>query len=649
MTHHPTPAEASRSRLETQAAPNEADDAALVAPLFDRLASLCVGHVAPLALCGFVATRTDSAWPIICLVLDLVLLAARIMVVLGFRRLRDPQPADVLRLAQRYFAVGIIWSVATGAFCAWCYASVDDDATRTLAATLAMGTVGGIASRNATTPRFALAQISSILLPQIGVAVSLGSWHWTQATMVLVYFIALRSIVRRHHADIRASLRAQRERAELARRSEHMALHDSLTGLPNRAMFRIALDRAVTGLPEAGFAVLYLDLDRFKEVNDSLGHAMGDRLLREVAARIRGSLREGDLVARLAGDEFAAILPGLQTAEAILPLARRVIEAVRADVILDGQRASVGISIGAAIAPRDGMTTDGLIRHADTALYEAKDSGRGTCRVFDREMAERLQARRGLAADLRGALQRGELVLCYQPILHAAGGVAGFEALLRWHHPHRGLVMPAEFIPVAEEIGAIAAIDAWVLRTACADAAGWPSPLRVAVNLSPARLEGRDLTRTVAEALATTGLAASRLELEITEAVVLRDNQRIMALLRELRGMGLRVALDDFGTGYSSLAYLRRFPLDKLKIDRGFVQDLGHSPTAAPILRAIIELAHTLGLVTTAEGVETAAQLGLLREMGVAEVQGYLFSQPCPAAEVPALLEALARPVKLRA
>ncbi len=637
-----------------QAAPHrpswqEDEAAALVAPLFNRLASLCVGHVAPISLCLFVATRTESGWPIVCLLIDLALLLLRVAVVLGYRRLPAPGPADTLRAARRYFAVGLAWAVATGAFCSLCYLLIDDEATRILSSTLSMGTVGGIASRNATTPRFAIAQITVMLIPQMAVDVSFGGWHWTKATMELIYFIALCSIVRRHHADTRRTLQAQRERAELARRSEHLSLHDTLTGLPNRAMFQVAMARAVGGLPEAGFAVLYLDLDRFKDVNDSLGHAVGDRLLREVAARIRGCLRQGDLMARLGGDEFAAILPGGMVAEEIAPLAARLIQAVGQDYAFDGNRITIGVSIGIALAPQDGRDAGLLLRHADIALYAAKDAGRGTCRFFDQAMAERLQARRSLTADLRLALQREELLLYFQPVRCIDGGLLGFEALLRWRHPRHGLVLPGEFIPLAEEAGLIAEIDAWVLRRASAEAARWPGSYHVAVNLSPAHLEVRDLIGTVATVLAEAGLAATRLELEITEAVVLRDSQRTLGLLQRLREMGVRVALDDFGTGYSSLSYLRSFPLDKLKIDRSFVRDLGQSVTAAPILRAIASMAETLGLVTIAEGVETEAQLELLRELGVAQVQGYLVGRPCPAAEVPAVIAALTRPVPLRA
>ncbi len=623
--------------------------AALVAPLFDRLASLCVGHVAPLSLCLFVALRTESAWPAICLAIDLTLLLLRVVVVAGYRRLPSPKAHETLRAARRYFAVGLAWSVATGAFSALCTLLAEDEATRILASTLAMGTVGGIASRNAATPRFAIAQISVLLIPQMAVDMAVGGWHWTKAMMEMIYFIALCSIVRRHHADTLRSLEAQRERTELARRSEHMALHDALTGLPNRAKFLDAVQRAANGAKARGFAVLYFDLDRFKEVNDGLGHAMGDRLLAEVAARIRSCLRQGDLVARLGGDEFAAILPGTAVAGAVTPLAKRLVEVVGQDYDLDGNRVAIGVSIGIALAPQDGAVSDLLLRHADMALYAAKEAGGGTWRYFDPGMAERLQTRRSLAADLRLALPRGELALYFQPLLRIDGTLFGFEALLRWQHPRLGLVAPAEFIPLAEECGLIAEIDQWVLHLACREASHWPGPYHVAVNLSPAQLENRDRIGMVGATLAETGRAPARLELEITEAVLLRDSQRTLELLHRLREMGVRVALDDFGTGYSSLGYLRSFPLDKLKIDRSFVHDLGRSKTAAPILRAIAAMAESLGLVTIAEGVETEAQLALLREFGVAQVQGYLFGRPRPAAEVPGMITSLTRPAPLRA
>ncbi|SHI68471.1 diguanylate cyclase (GGDEF) domain-containing protein [Roseomonas rosea] len=733
--------------------------ASLVAPLFDRLSSLFVAHAAPLSLCLFVTARTDEEWPLFFLTADLLIMAARLWVVLSIRRVRDPSSVALLRAARPYFAIGVAWALVTGAFCYMCYVALEDEASRTLAVTLAMGTVGGIASRNAATPRFALAQITALLLPQAVGGVVNGSWHWVEAALVTVYFIALCSIVRRHYLDVRRIMDAQREKASLAARfdaaltnmsqgltlydadgmlrvvngrfreifglspeearlgvsaaalaaalagrgvpdagawavpaaqdgnrdanravldlpdgrsvalsreampdggwvttyedvterrqaearARHMARHDALTGLPNRTVFQDRLESAVAELPAgASFAVLYLDLDRFKEVNDGLGHAVGDRLLIAAADRIRLCLRPGDMIARLGGDEFAALIDGAASATAVAQLAERVACEVGAEYRIDGQAVSVGVSIGIALAPRDGGSADLLLRHADMALYEAKGAGRGTHRFFDWSMSSRLQARRDMEAELRVALAREELELFYQPQMAIDGGVLGFEALVRWWHPERGLVSPAEFIPVAEDCDLILPLGEWVLRTACAEAAAWPEPVRVGVNLSAAQFAGRDMYASVAAALRYSGLPAERLELEITEAIVLKDSQEVVSTLRRIRALGVRVALDDFGTGYSSIAYLRSFPLDKIKIDRSFVRDLAHSDSAAAIVRAISTLGATLGLTLNAEGVETEAQLEQLRQLGCSEVQGFLFSALRPSRDVPMMLRELA-------
>ena len=618
---------------------HDEDAASLVAPLFDRLTILFAAHAAPLAICAYVSARTGAAWPLAFLALDLVLLAARVGIVLFVRKRRAHGPAVFLRAARPYFAVGVLWALATGGFCGATYFALDDEASRALTATLAMGIVGGIASRNAATPRFALTLISALLLPVVVGGAVLGSWHWVHAALVSVYFAALCSIVRRHHADVHSAMRAQREKASLASRSEHMARHDALTGLPNRTLFHERLERAVEKLRDGvPFAVLYLDLDGFKEVNDGLGHAAGDRLLVAVAGRIQACVRPGDTVARLGGDEFAALLSSATDATAARAVAESLAREVGGECLLDGRPVSVGASIGVAFAPRDGGTSDLLLRHADMALYEAKRAGRGTHRVFDQAMADRLQARRDLEADLKQALVRGELELFYQPLRGIEGGIVCFEALLRWRHPGRGLVLPSDFIPVAEECGLIAPIGDWVLRAACAEAVLWPEPVRVAVNVSPAQLAGRDLCASVLAALRGSGLAAERLEVEITEAVALGDSRAAIAALRRVRALGVRVALDDFGTGYSSLAYLRTLPLDKIKIDRSFVRDLGGPDGALDILRAITTLGAALGLSTTAEGVETEAQLEQLRALGCTEAQGYLFGAPRPAGQVPLML-----------
>src|SRR4051794_16629582 len=423
----------------------------------------------------------------------------------------------------------------------------------------------------------------------------------------------------------------------------HLAQHDHLTGLANRALFRERLGRALAAARRGGgpVAVLCLDLDRFKPVNDTLGHPGGDALLRAVAARLLACVREGDTAARLGGDEFAVLQAGAGQPEAAGALARRLVEALSAPYEVLGHQIVVGASVGVALAPGDGRDPDELLKRADMALCRAKADGRGTFRSFEPGMDARLQARRLLELDLRKALAAGELELHYQPLVDLrTGAVSALEALLRWRHPARGLVPPGEFVPLAEEIGLIVPVGGWVLRRACADAAGWPGGVRVAVNLSAAQFRGRELVAAVVGALAAAGLAPARLELEITETVLLRDGEATLATLRELRALGVRIAMDDFGTGYSSLGYLRSFPFDKIKIDRCFVRDLGASADCEAIVRAVTGLGGSLGIATTAEGVETEEQLERLRPEGCDEAQGFHLGRPMPAAEVVAFLSA---------
>ncbi len=421
----------------------------------------------------------------------------------------------------------------------------------------------------------------------------------------------------------------------------HMARHDALTGLPNRMVFREHLERmlgrARRGGP--GPAVLCLDLDRFKPVNDALGHAVGDGLLRAVAARLGDCLRETDVVARVGGDEFVVVQEGGAQMDEASALAARLVGMLSAPFQVEGHQIVVGASIGIALAADGLEEPDALLKRADLALYRAKAEGRGAFRFFEVEMDARMQEQRRLELDLRGAMALDQFELFYQPLVDAASGaVGGFEALLRWRHPERGMVSPAVFIPLAEEIGLIDTIGTWVLRTACAEAATWPAGIRVAVNLSPVQFRDRSLPAVVADALAASGLAPRQLELEITESLLLSDDEAVLAMLHEMRAMGARISMDDFGTGYSSLSYLRRFPFDKIKIDQSFVRGLSEQADCAAIVRAVVGLGRSLGMAVNAEGVETAAQLAALRAEGCGEVQGYLFSRPRPAAEVPAML-----------
>lgn len=432
---------------------------------------------------------------------------------------------------------------------------------------------------------------------------------------------------------------AERKRAEA--QIARLAHYDPLTELPNRVLFQRHLSEALARRARKGdqLAVHFIDLDRFKTVNDTLGHPLGDELLRVAAERLRGCVREGDTVARLGGDEFAVVQAGLSDMTGATRLAERIVEAMSAPFDLQGHQVVIGASVGVAAAPSDGEDADELLKKADMALYRAKADGRGAFHFFERAMDEQLQARRALELDLRRALTAGEFELYYQPLYNLGDErVTGCEALLRWRHPDRGMVSPADFIPLAEEIGLIVPLGDWVLRTACAEAARWPDHVRLAVNLSPAQFRDRGLVRTVVSAIAASGLPAQRLELEITESVLLQDSAANMSMLHDLKALGVRISMDDFGTGYSSLSYLRSFPFDKIKIDQTFVRDILEDSDAMAIIKAVLDLGSSMGIVTTAEGVETLEQLNALRGQGCAEIQGYFISRPAPASEIAQLL-----------
>ncbi|MDB5600227.1 MAG: diguanylate cyclase [Xanthobacteraceae bacterium] len=422
----------------------------------------------------------------------------------------------------------------------------------------------------------------------------------------------------------------------------HMARYDALTDLPNRVLLRENLTNALKRVKRGGgsLAVLCLDLDHFKVVNDTLGHSVGDALLTRVGERLLACVGEHDTVARLGGDEFAILQRAITSPDEAEALAWRIIEMIAAPYDVDGIQIIAGGSIGIAIAPQDGNDPDQILKHADLALYRAKDGGRSTCRFFEPEMEARAKARRCLELDLREALANDQIDVHYQPLVDLASGTfSGFEALARWTHPVRGAVPPAEFIPVAEETGLISRLGEFVLRQACHEAQNWPAPLRISVNLSAIQFRTSNIVLGVIGALADSGLAANRLELEITESVLMDDTEMTLATLHNLRALGVRIALDDFGTGYSSLGYLNRFPFDKIKIDRSFVQDMAVRRDCLAIVRAIVSLAGSLDMITTAEGVETEDQLAQLRAEGCIEGQGYLFSRPVPAAAVSALLK----------
>jgi diguanylate cyclase (GGDEF)-like protein len=424
-----------------------------------------------------------------------------------------------------------------------------------------------------------------------------------------------------------------------------LAHHDPLTRLPNRVLFH---DRVQQALAQVGrgarFALLCLDLDRFKTVNDTLGHPVGDKLLRQVAERLEACVREGDTVARLGGDEFAVVLLDSGEPNEIDALAARMIGVISAPYVIDGHQIGIGTSIGIAVAPADGSAAHDLLKNADTALYEAKANGRGTSCFYEASMNAALQSRRALEMNLCQAISGDEFQLCYQPLVNATSRrVSSFEALIRWHHPERGIIPPDIFIPVAESSGLIGAIGQWVLGRACLDALSWPDDIKVAVNLSSSQFKDKNLVNIVRGALAASELPPERLELEITESVLLHDSAAVLAMLREIKNLGVQISMDDFGTGYSSLSYLRSFPFDKIKIDRSFIKDLPDDPNSLAIVRAIVGLSRTFGMTVTAEGVESEEQAILLEREHCTTLQGYLFSRPVPADSLSELILQQAR------
>jgi diguanylate cyclase (GGDEF)-like protein len=430
------------------------------------------------------------------------------------------------------------------------------------------------------------------------------------------------------------------ERRHAEQQITHLAHYDALTDLPNRALFHERLERELAGIaPGEQLAVHYIDIDEFKSVNDSLGHLIGDELLRFVAASLSRCVGAANFVARLGGDEFAIVQTAVTTPTEVTDLVGQVFDAIRKPFECLGHQLSADASIGIALAPEHGVDLEQILKNADLAMYAAKSAGRRTYRFFEPAMDAQVKARRKLEIDLRQAIGDCALEVYYQPCISLQdNSITGCEALVRWRHPERGMISPAEFIPIAEDTGLINRLGEWVLTTACAEAVTWPEDIKLAVNVSPIQFESGTLALKIVAALAATGLPASRLELEITEAVLISDDDAALAILHQLRKIGVRIALDDFGTGYSSLSYLQRFPFDKIKIDRCFVNDIAEPDGSSCIVQAVVNIAAERHMTTTAEGVETRTQQELLRALGCSEMQGYLFSPPKPAAEIRQLL-----------
>ena len=440
----------------------------------------------------------------------------------------------------------------------------------------------------------------------------------------------------------------RRTTTESENRIAHIAMHDALTNLANRHQFTEALRNECNALGDGGtpFALLMVDLDRFKPINDTLGHPIGDLVLQRIANRLRLAARDGDIVARIGGDEFAIIAFGLGDPDAATSVAERVVEILSRPMIIEGNVVEISGSVGVGMAPDHGSDPDALVQHADIALYSAKHGGKQTYRLFEPRLMEAIQRRRSLEASLRRASMRNEFRIVYQPVFSSAQGeITGAEALLRWTCPQHGEISPTEFIPIAEELGLVSRIGSDVLRRACKDAAGWPEHIDLAVNVSPVQLLDPRLPQTVSQALADSGLAPERLELEITETALLNNDEAALRTLTHIRDQGVRISLDDFGTGYSSLSYLHRFPISRIKIDKSFVQKLPDDVGSASIVRAIAQLGSSLSMKITAEGIETDSQLSFIQEQGCDEVQGFLTGRPIAAADFLLLAGRTVQPV----
>jgi len=470
------------------------------------------------------------------------------------------------------------------------------------------------------------------------------TWKHVRADGTLIDLaIYSRQLVHNDQPAVLLALMDITERKRAEARLAFLAQHDALTGLPSRNLLRQQIDDKLAKMRRSAekVAVVVLGLDHFKSINDTLGHAVGDRLLRGVGKRLRSMLRQEDVVARLNSDEFAIVQSGLARPDDAAQLCRRLLQAIADPYLIDGSSVTIGATIGIAMAPNDGDDAEKLLKNADMALSRAKNETRGSFSFFEAGMDKRAQSRRKIETELRDAIQRDVLRPHYQPLIDlSTGRITGFEALVRWPHPDRGMVPPSEFIPVAEETGLISALGRSMLRQACSDAAKWPDEVRVAVNMSPLQFRVGNVLSLVMDVLKQSGLPPSRLELEITETLVLEKSGQVLATLHALRALGVRISMDDFGTGYSSLSYLRSFPFDKIKIDQSFIRDLAANREAQAIVRSIVSLGKGLGVTITAEGVETEAELRCLRAEGCHEGQGYLFSRPRPNVEIVGLLQA---------
>jgi diguanylate cyclase (GGDEF)-like protein len=618
----------------------------LVETLFVSSTSLGTGAVAGAAISMTIALATGDPWLQMIAVAIAVAGAARVIHAVFFHRRASYDEAESTRSEVVYELGAWAFALLLGLLTFTTLIRSDDSLHHLLAAAVTSGYAAGICGRNAGRPVIAIGQLALASAPlSIGLFLSPEPLRWVLGFVNLVFMLGMVDITLQTYSAVLKAMTATHEQKRLTARFERLARFDTMTGLENRGAFQERLQAELASLDEQGgsLAVLWIDLDKFKEINDSLGHPTGDRVLCTVARQIGGIVEGRGCVARFGGDEFVLLAKGSRPGF-VEELAREVMRALSVPMNVDGVSIQVTGSIGAAVAPDHGTEADGLLQHADMALYHAKANGRNDYCLFNPSMEEEFLERRRLEEALRVAIENDELEVYYQPIVDLASGqVTCCEALLRWHHPEFGSVSPARFIPIAESTGLISPISHWVLGQACAAAAKWPDTVSVAVNMSPALLKDLHLSHMILSALYVSGLPARRLELEITESVLLEENAQSNSLIKEFQKIGLKLAIDDFGTGYSSLTYLKKYRFDKIKIDTTFIADVTRSREARAIIHALVGLAAELDMEIVAEGIETETQLGYVTGAGCTAAQGFYMGRPAPEAAIRARLDAQQR------
>lgn len=617
----------------------------LVESLYASPQSLVIGALTSGTITAIVALVGGSRWMIACAVAIVVVAGFRVIDALRLRRSGSLRKKSVRRWSGQqellYRSGALSYSALLGTFGFLTLLHTSDGVLQLLAVTTAVGYAAGIAGRNAGRPWIALSQLCFASVPlALGLFASIQPLKIVLGVVILLFVVAMMDITLQTYGVILRATIASREKTALAEHHAAVARRDDLTGVANRTAFRERFEAQLQelGTRHRSLSIHWIDLDRFKEINDSFGHLAGNAVLAGIARRLDEAFGDTGIVARLGGDEFAVVC-GIHQPDDATEIGRTIIALVEQPVHHDSRMLRVGASLGIAIAPANGTDADTLLKNADLALYRAKDGGRGQMCFYEPLMDEKIERGRDLAAEMQGALERGEFHLMFQPIFNLAGErVLSCETLLRWTNVRLGSISPAEFIPIAEDSGLIVEIGGWVIREACRIASAWPSRVKIAVNLSPIQLRSTNLSMVIMNALASSGLAADRLELEVTESVLLDDIEASLAALDAINRLNVRTTLDDFGTGYSSLSYLTKFPFQTLKIDRSFITDLEQSPASVAIVQTVIDLAAKLGMRTVAEGVETQAQLDQLRRTRCDAVQGFLLAHPMSANMVATML-----------